>query len=117
MLEAINWTEVVIGICSIIITGVLVPFIRQKYKMHLTESQQKTIESIIETAVRWAKQWLQTADGAEKKKQVYEYVDRKLRESKIDMTAEDIDKMIEAIYEKVKKEAGAESIPSMSTGA
>ena len=71
----------------------------------------------METAVRWAKQWLQTEEGAEKKRQVYEYVDRKLTEAKIDMTAEDIDKMIEAIYEKVKKEAGTESIPTVSTGA
>ena len=117
MLEAINWTEVVIGICSIIITGVLVPFIRGMYKAKLTESQQKTVESIVETAVRWAKQWLQTEEGAEKKRQVYEYVDRKLTEAKIEMTAEDIDKMIEAIYEKVKKEAGTESIPTVSTGA
>lgn len=117
MFETINWTEVVIGLCSIIITGVLVPFIRSMYKAKLTESQQKTVESIVETAVRWAKQWLQSEEGAEKKRQVYEYVDRKLTEAKIDMTAEDIDKMIEAIYEKVKKEAGSESIPALTAGA
>ena len=114
MLETINWTEVIIGICWIIITGVLVPFIRGMYKTKLTENQQETVESIVETAVRWAKQWLQTAEGAEKKRQVFEYVNRKLADAKIDMTAEDIDKMIEAIYEKVKKEDGTSSIPTVS---
>ena len=109
--------KVVIGICSIIITSVLVPYLRSKYKTHLTESQQKTVESIVETAVRWAKQWLQTEEGAEKRRQVYEYVDRKLTEAKIDMTAEDIDKMIEAIYEKVKKEAGSGNIPTLTAEA
>lgn len=117
MLEAINWTEVIIGICSIIITGVLVPYFRQKYKANLTADQQKVIESIVETAVRWAKQWLQTEEGEEKKRQVYEYVDRKLAEAKIDMTAEDIDKIIEAIYEKVKKEDRKEIVPTVDTGA
>ena len=33
----INWTEVIIGLCSIIITGVIVPFITTKWKIAKSE--------------------------------------------------------------------------------
>ncbi|MDD7533026.1 MAG: phage holin, LLH family, partial [Treponema sp.] len=59
---------------------------------------------ITETAVRWAKQWLDTATGAEKKEEVLRYLEEKTSELGLNITADDIDKAIEAAYEKVKKE-------------
>ena len=43
MFEMINWTEVIISICSIVITGVLAPVLLNLYKTNLTASLQKTV--------------------------------------------------------------------------
>ena len=59
----INWAEVIIGVCSIVITGVIVPFVNAKWKIAKAEMSQETQETILywtEVSVRWAKQWLQS---------------------------------------------------------
>lgn len=101
----IDWTEVIISLCSVLITGVIVPLAVHTYKTKTTKAQQDTIEYWVETGVRWAKQWLQTAEGAEKKQQVLDYVWKKLDDLGIDVELEDIDKLIEATYEQVKEES------------
>ena len=73
-------------------------------KRQLSEEEYKQLNDIAETAVRWAKQWLDTATGAEKKEEVLRYLERKTSELGLNITADDIDKAIEAAYEKVKKE-------------
>ena len=103
----INWTEVIIGICSILITGVLVPLITTKWKLakaDMSQSTQDTIEYWVEVGVRWAKQWLQSETGEKKKSEVLEFVSSKLGEIKIDVSASDLDRIIEAVYEQVKAE-------------
>lgn len=100
----INWTEVIISICSLLITSVLVPFIFKKYKANVSQKNQETIEYWTETAVRWAKQWLQTEEGQVKKKAVKDYLEVKMEELNIELSLEDLDKIIEAVYERVKKE-------------
>lgn len=73
-------------------------------KRQLSEEEYKQLNDITETAVRWAKQWLDTATGEEKKEEVLRYLEEKTSELGLNITADDIDKSIEAAYEKVKKE-------------
>lgn len=73
-------------------------------KRQLSEEEYKQLNDITETAVRWAKQWLDTATGEEKKEEVLRYLEEKTAELGLNITADDIDKAIEAAYEKVKKE-------------
>ena len=74
-------------------------------KRQLSEEEQKQLLDTADTAVRWAKQWLDTKTGAEKKEEVLRYLESKISELGLNVTAEDMDKAIEAAYEKVKKES------------
>lgn len=110
----IDWTEVIIGICTILITGVLFPLIRTAWmqkKSEMTQEQQETIQYWTEIGVRWAKQWLQSESGEKKKAEVMVYVSDKLTELGIKVSAADLDKIIEAVYESVKKEVGGDALP------
>lgn len=103
----INWTEVIISVCSILITGVLIPFLTTKWKNakeEMSQSTQETIEYWVEVGVRWAKQWLQSETGEKKKAEVLTFVSEKLKELKINVSADELDKIIEAVYEQVKTE-------------
>lgn len=103
----VDWTDIIIGICSILITGILIPLVRAAWKSSqtkLTKEEQEIVESIVETGVRWAKQFLASETGEKKKAEVLNYVSDKLNELNIKVSADDIDKMIESIYEQVKKE-------------
>lgn len=74
-------------------------------KRQLSEEEYKQLNDITETAVRWAKQWLDTATGAEKKEEVLRYLEEKTSELGLNVSADDLDKALEAAYEKVKKES------------
>lgn len=76
-------------------------------KRQLSEEEYKQLLDTADTAVRWAKQWLDTATGEEKKEEVLRYLEEKTSELGLNITADDIDKAIEAAYEKVKKETGS----------
>lgn len=52
----INWAEVIIGVCSIVITGVIVPFVNAKWKIAKAEMSQETQKTILywtEVSDRW----------------------------------------------------------------
>lgn len=103
----VNWTEVIISLCSLIITGVLIPLVTTRWKeakADMNKATQETIEYWTEVGVRWAKQWLSSETGEQKKEAVLEFTTEKLHELKINVSADELDKIIEAIYEKVKKE-------------
>lgn len=103
----INWTEVIISLCTLIITGVLVPLVTAKWKIAKSEMSKETQETILywtEVSVRWAKQWLASEPGEKKKAEVLQFVSNKLQELKINVSADELDKIIEAVYEQVKKE-------------
>ena len=74
-------------------------------KRQLSEEEYKQLLDTADTAVRWAKQWLDTKTGAEKKEEVLRYLEEKTSELGLNITAEDMDKALEAAYEKVKKES------------
>lgn len=104
----IDWTEIIIAVCSLLITGFIIPLLRGKWqesKAKLSKADRETIESVVETAVRWAKQWLQSEAGETKKAEVMMYVSDKLKELGIEVSATDLDKIVEAVYERVKNEA------------
>lgn len=103
----INWTEVIIGLCSLVITGVLVPLLTAKWKAAKAEMSQATQDVVsywTSIAVRWAKQWLQSETGEKKKAEVLAFLSEKMKELKINITAEELDKIIEAVYNEVKSE-------------
>lgn len=78
-------------------------------KRQLSEEEQKQLLDTADTTVRWAKQWLDTKTGAEKKEEVLKYLEKKSTELGLKVTADDLDKALEAAYEKVKKESEKES--------
>lgn len=103
----IDWTEVIISLCSLVITGILIPLITTRWKeakAEMSKSTQETIEYWTEIGVRYAKQWLSTESGEKKKEAVLDFVSDKLEELKINVSPSELEKVIEAVYEKVKKE-------------
>lgn len=103
----IDWTEIIIALCSLLITGVLVPLITTRWKTAKAEMSQSTQEIVdywVEVGVRWAKQWLQSQSGETKKAEVLKFVSAKLAKLKIKVSADELDRIIEAIYEQVKAE-------------
>lgn len=73
-------------------------------KRQLSQEDYKQLLDTADTGVRWAKQWLNTKTGAEKKEEVLKYLEEKTAELGLNVTADDMDKALEAAYEKVKKE-------------
>lgn len=103
----VNWTEVIISLYSLIITGVVVPLVTAKWKIaksEMSKEKQETIMYWTEVSVRWAKQWLASEPGEKKKAEVLQFVSNKLQELKINVSADELDKIIECVYEQVKKE-------------
>lgn len=94
----IDYTEVIISICSIIITGILVPILKSK----LDKSKREKIEYWVEIGVRWAKQYLTSETGEMKKELVTLYLADKFAELGLKVSVSDVDKIIEAVYERVK---------------
>ena len=107
----VNWAEVIIGVCSIVITGVIVPLVTAKWKIAKSEMSKEKQETVLywtKVSVRWAKQWIQSETGEKKKEEVLRFVSGKLQELKIDVSADELDKIIESVYEQVKKESNHE---------
>lgn len=69
-----------------------------------TKEEYDTLLALAEISVRWAKQWMDTATGEEKKQEVYAYLLARCKALGLEFTEEDIDKAIEASYEAIKKE-------------
>lgn len=78
--------------------------VKDLLKKKTTKEEYETLLELAEISVRWAKQWMQTATGEEKKQEVYGYLIERCKALGLNFTAEDIDKAIEASYEAIKKE-------------
>lgn len=76
--------------------------VREQAKASLGEEDYKTLMEVTEIAVRWARQWMQTATGEEKKEEVMIYVLKKADELGLVISEEDADKAIEAVYDRIK---------------
>lgn len=79
--------------------------VRELTKTKLEDADYKTLLELAETAVRWARQWMQTSTGEEKKAEVAGYLLEKTMALGLNVNEEDIDKAIEAVYDKIKNEA------------
>ena len=88
-----------------VLTYVIVPAIKTWRTAKLNQDQRETLDYWVDVGVRWAKQWLQTSTGEEKKEAVYEFILEKVTELGLPYTKEDIDKAIVAVYESVKSES------------
>ncbi len=92
-----------VGVVAVaLVTYVVVPAIRDWRNNKLTASQQSQLKFWVETGVLWAKQWLQSEPGEQKKAQVMDWVRFKVDELGLPFSDEDIDKCIEAVYSTVK---------------
>lgn len=92
-----------------VLTYVIVPAIKTWRSTKLSQEQRESLDYWVDTGVRWAKQWLQSSTGEEKKEKVMEFVLVKVAELGLPYTEEDIDKAIEAVYESIKGEPVASS--------
>lgn len=88
-----------------ILTYVIVPAVKTWRESKLNQEQRETLDYWIDVGVRWAKQWMQSSSGEEKKAEVMAFVEAKVQELGLPYSKEDIDKAIEAIYESVKGES------------
>lgn len=103
----INWSQIIISLCTLLITGILIPLFRAKkaeIDASLSVSQRETIYYWVNVAVCWAKQYLSSASGAEKKEKVLNFVHDKLTSLGIEVEIAELDKIIEAVYLEVKSE-------------
>lgn len=107
----IDWTQIIISLCALIITGVLIPLVKHfvtKVKVEidttLNEQDRQLVYEIVETAVRWARQWLQSETGEKKKEEVLKYVSERLNALGIKVDADYLDKLIESVYDAIKSE-------------
>lgn len=92
-----------VGVIAVaLVTYVVVPAIKEWRNNKLTASQRDQLTFWVETGVLWAKQWLQSETGEQKKAQVMNWVQIKVDEFGLPYTDEDIDKCIEAVYSTVK---------------
>lgn len=84
-----NIFYVVLSIVSVLVTGVLIPYLRQRNLQNKAEN----ILSAVEIAVKAAEQIYKEAGQGELKK---EYVLRRLQEQGIKLSEKELDDMIEA---------------------
>ncbi len=83
-------------------TYVIIPAIKDWRRSKLSQAQREELTFWVETGVLWAKQWLQSATGEEKKMKVMLWVKAKVDELGLPYSDDDIDKAIEAVYNTVK---------------
>lgn len=92
-----------------LVTYIVVPAIKDWRNNKLDEKQRDQLTFWIETGVLWAKQWLQSKSGEEKKAEVMKFVMAKVHELNLPYTQDDVDKAIEAVYNAVKDVTDAAS--------
>lgn len=103
MNEVLNIVIKCVSIIAVaLVTYVVVPAIKDWRNNKLTASQRDQLTFWAETGVLWAKQWLQSETGEQKKAQVMAWVRVKVDELGLPFSDEDIDKCIEAVYNTVK---------------
>ena len=90
--------EGIIAILLIVISRYLIPFIKNK----IGDDQFTTLAGWVKFAVLRAEQVLTAETGEQKKKYVISFIDELLQESKINVTAEQLDVLIESAVKEMK---------------
>lgn len=78
--------------------------VREAVEKNTKTEDYKALLELTETAVRFARQWMQTNTGDEKKEEVLRYLRKKIQALGLDVDEEDVDKAIEGVYDKIKHE-------------
>ena len=90
--------KAVIMVASVLITSVIIPYIKGK----IGEEKYAEIKNYIEYAVRCAEQLYTPEQWQEKKAYVKAYILRKADEFNLSMSEEDLDILIEGVVNEVK---------------
>lgn len=96
-----NILKIVLAVAAAIITAHLVPFIKE----HIDCSKRDTLNGIVKTAVEAMEQVIkEPGKGVVKKQQVIAFVSAWANEHKINITEDQLDKLIEAVVFEMNKE-------------
>ena len=90
--------KAVVAVLSVLITSVIVPYIKGK----IGENKYEEIKYYISYAVRCAEQLYTPEQWQEKKAYVFAYIVRKAEDLGINMSEEDLNVLIEGIVNEVK---------------
>lgn len=83
----------VIMICGFVLTGTVIPYIKQLIK----DSEYASVYDAVETAVKAAEQKCKlSGQGRAKKAEVYTFISKWLETKRIYITEDEIDRLIEA---------------------
>ena len=93
--SGINWAEVIVGIVSIVLTGVIIPLIKSK----LDTDKLKKAQFIVREAVQAAEQIFEHGDNDRK----YEYVVACLEKAGIKLKKETVEMFIESAVRAMKE--------------
>ena len=93
--SGINWAEVIVGIVSIVLTGVIIPLIKSK----LDTDKLKKAQFIVSEAVQAAEQIFEHGDNDRK----YEYVVACLEKAGIKLKKETVEMFIESAVRAMKE--------------
>ena len=85
------------------------PPIRQLLKKRTNDADYAVLMELTETGVRWARQWMYTATGEAKKEEVATYLREKATALGMNVDEDDIDKAIEAVYDRIRQEIDIET--------
>ena len=99
----IDWTEIImalLGLLGLLISGVLIPYINTKKelaKAQLTEEQRKTLDYWVGVGVTaFETYYKESGAGPRKKEEVKEFIRSFINGRDLDITTEQLDKMIDA---------------------
>ena len=93
--SGINWAEVIVGIVSIVLTGVIIPLIKSK----LDTDKLKKAQFIVREAVQAAEQIFEHGDNDRK----YEYVVACLEKAGIKLKKETVKMFVESAVRAMKE--------------
>ena len=93
--SGINWAEVIVGVVSIVLTGVIIPLIKSK----LDTDKLKKAQFIVREAVQAAEQIFEHGDNDRK----YEYVVACLAKAGIKLKKETVEMFIESAVRAMKE--------------
>lgn len=92
--SGINWVQVIVGIASIVLTGVIVPLIKSK----LDTEKLKKAQTIVSVAVKAAEQIFEHGDNDKK----YDYVVSVLEKAGIKLNKNIVEALIESTVQAMK---------------
>lgn len=96
-----NILKIVVSVATVFISLYVIPLLKEK----LSESKYQRLLDMVEIAVRAAEQTIKgSGQGAVKKEQVLESVSFWMLQHGVDITAEQLDELIEAVVFNMKRE-------------